>query len=355
MEGIELILSLFTRAGQHRLFPRRIMTKHTKVQITVYSREQIIFWFEQANYQDCRINAYPAFVSEAEEQDYKKGINLDFLSPNILFIDLDVEHFKSKEELNRWLNRILKNIANVLHGVKPLVLWSGHGYHIIIPVKATEALEQFEDFEPYTNEPSKEFLQFTPRYLSLNKADDKNNPALGSSLLRVPHTLNSKSLDEKIDPEVKIIHGWNVSEQLPEIDNLLSEFQTFLVDKKLKSEINQKKMRRNYHISFSDNNTIWYVEKLLSMQIQDHRKFVISLIFAPYFVNIQTLSDTYSFSKIKQWVLKCNEVRKLEPTVEYFDDFIKKSIERARNTRIKPLKLEETLKHKNRELYHLLK
>jgi hypothetical protein len=73
------------------------MTKYTRGQITVYSKEQIIYWFEQANYQDCRINAYPTFISEAEEQDYKQGINLNLLAPNILFIDLDLEHFKSKE------------------------------------------------------------------------------------------------------------------------------------------------------------------------------------------------------------------------------------------------------------------
>ena len=81
-----------------------------------------------------------------------------------MFIDLDLEYFKSKGELDKWLNKIQRNIANILHGVKPLVLWSGHGYHIIISVKATEALEQFQDFESYTNEPSKEFLQFAARH-----------------------------------------------------------------------------------------------------------------------------------------------------------------------------------------------
>ena len=89
----------------------------------------------------------------------------------------------------------------------------------------------------------------------------------------------------------------------------------------MKSEINQKKMGRNYHNSIGDTNTIWYVEKLLSIQIQDHRKFAISLLLAPYSINIQNLSDSDSFSKIKRWVLKCNEVRKLEPTAKYFDDF----------------------------------
>jgi hypothetical protein len=51
------------------------MTKYTKGQITVYNKEQILYWFEQADYQDCRINAYPAFISKAE--DYKQGTNFD--------------------------------------------------------------------------------------------------------------------------------------------------------------------------------------------------------------------------------------------------------------------------------------
>ncbi|MGI8832967.1 MAG: DNA primase noncatalytic subunit PriX [Nitrososphaeraceae archaeon] len=257
------------------------------------------------------------------------------------------------QQLDKWLNRILKNIANVLHRVKPLVLWSGHGYHIIIPVKATEALEQFEDFESYASESSKEFLQFAPRYLSLNKADDKNNPAFGSCLLRVPHTLNSKCLDEKVDPEVKIIHEWNNSEQLPQIDNLLVEFQTFLVDRKLKVEINQNIMKVNY-LNYSPNR-ISYVEKLLNIPIVDHRKFTISLILAPYFVNIQHQSDSESFGKIKQWALNCNEIESLKPSIEYFEDLIKTSLERVKKTRIKPLKFEETLRYKNMELYNILK
>ena len=209
LEGLDLILSLFVAVGQQRLFPRKVMTKYTSGQITAYSKEQILYSFEQANYEDCRINAYPAFISKAEEQDYIQGINLDLFAPNILFIDLDLEHFKSKEELDHWLKKILKNIANVLYDAKPLVLWSGRGYHIVIPVKAVEALEQFEDFESYTNEPSKEFLQFAARHLSLNKDDPANNPSFKSCLLRVPHTFNSKCIEEWIDAEVKIIHTWD--------------------------------------------------------------------------------------------------------------------------------------------------
>jgi hypothetical protein len=57
------------------------------------------------------------------------------------------------------------------------------------------------------------------------------------------------------------------------------------------------------------------------MPIADHRKFAISLILAPYFVNIKQLSDLESFDRIKRWVLNCNKVKKLEPSLEYFDNF----------------------------------
>jgi hypothetical protein len=62
------------------------------------------------------------------------------------------------------------------------------------------------------------------------------------------------------------------------------------------------------------------------MRLADNRKFVISLILAPYFVNVQKLTDTDSFSRIKEWVLKCNAVTKLEPSINYFDDLINRAI-----------------------------
>lgn len=94
-EGVDHILSLFTAVAQQRLFPRTIMTRGLNKQIVIHAKEQILYWFEQADYQDCRINAYPAFLSKAEERDYDKGINLNIFSPNILFIDLDAKNFDS--------------------------------------------------------------------------------------------------------------------------------------------------------------------------------------------------------------------------------------------------------------------
>jgi hypothetical protein len=328
------------------------MTKNSNGQIVVQTKDEILYWFEQADCQDCRINAYRAFLSKAEERDYDKGVNLNLFSPNILFIDLDAKKFDSDTSLQRALKQILKNIASLLYDIEPLVLCSGHGYHIIIPVNAKEALENFTDFTPYTTEPSKEFLQFAERFLSLNKADTANNPAFKSCLLRVPYTFNSECIEEGIDAEVKIFQQWDSSKPLPNIDNLLIEFQTFLVDKKLKAELEENKRKK---FNTSSNNILPYAERLLSKSISDYRKFAVSLILFPYFVNIQHLSDTEAFCRIKEWLLKCSKVSKLEPSVAYFDDYTRKAIERARSSGIKSLKFQQTLRVKNRELYGMLK
>ena len=179
-----------------------------------------MYYFEACNYEDCRINAYQAFLSKTEEQEYKNGTKLNLLAPNILFIDLDAKKFTSDRELRDVLKQILKNIAYLLDDCKPLVL----------PVNC-KALESSQDLTQYTPEPSKEFLQFSEHLLSLNKADPANNPSLKSCLLRVPRTFNSECLEEGIGAEVKVVQQWDSSIQSPSIDNLLVEFQTFLIDK----------------------------------------------------------------------------------------------------------------------------
>jgi hypothetical protein len=279
-------------------------------------------------------------------------------APNILFIDLDAKRFKLDKELQRSLKQILKNIAYLLHDIKPLVLWSGHGYHIVTPVNCNGALEHFQEFSQYISEPSKKFLQFAEHFLSFNKADPANNPSFKSCLLKVPYTFNSKCINEGMeDSEVKIVQPWDSSQPLSQIDNLLVEFQTYLLDKKLKAEVKgDKNKNRHYNCdsAYIRNTTIPYIEKLLNQSLEDYRKATISLILAPYFINVQKLTDADSFSKIKQWVLKCDLVKKLEPSLGYFDDLINRAVERAKETGIRPLKFEETLQYKNTELYNLL-
>ncbi len=152
-----------------------------------------------------------------------------------------------------------------------ILVFMGHRTFGIIPVKAKEALENVKDFEPYTNQPSQAFLQFAERHLSLNKSDPSNNPAFKSCHLRVPYTFNSKSTNEGIDPEVKVVQQWDDSQPLQDIDNLLVEFQTFLIDQKLKSEVEEKKSEFKQYSHTGMTNTIPYVERLLTTPIADYR------------------------------------------------------------------------------------
>ena len=81
------------------------MTNLTKVQVTAYSINQIIKTFEEANYEDCRINAYPSFLNEAEERDYENGINLDIFTPNIIIYTHRSKNFFLKQ---KWANHCIE-------------------------------------------------------------------------------------------------------------------------------------------------------------------------------------------------------------------------------------------------------
>ena len=92
--GLEFILGHFKEG-----FPRTISTKSTEGrQVVVYSKEEALAWFKAANYQDCKINAYPRFVEW-------KGINRQ--APNFIFIDLDQGRFKL-------IDRALKNFEKYM-------------------------------------------------------------------------------------------------------------------------------------------------------------------------------------------------------------------------------------------------
>jgi len=92
------------------------------------------------------------------------------------------------------------------------------------------------------------------------------------------------------------------------------------------------------------------------MSIADYRKFAISLILAPYFVNIQHHSNTEAFCKTKEWLLpQCATKSKTWNHLYHTSINIMKAIERARNSGIKSLKFQETLKVKNKALYEMLR
>jgi len=236
--GLDFILSHFE---QPVIFPRTIMTKKLGYQRIVYSTEKALAHFLESDFVDCRINAFPSLKEDTT------------WVPELLFIDLDLSDFKSKKLLQRALNKIMQNIKEKFdnnNNVHPTVLWSGNGYHIILPVYCPMELEYIKEFQEFDN-PSERFLRFAKDFLSNNKADKSNNPSFRSCLLRIPNSFNSKCLakgESYENSKVKIIQEWN--RERPSLKYLLSGFRRYLINQKIEVMKNlNKKILKSYHIN----------------------------------------------------------------------------------------------------------
>ena len=336
-KGLNFILS---NLEEPIIFPRTIMTKKLGYQKIVSSKEEALEHFIESNFIDCRINAFPAL---------KEGVTW---MPELLFIDLDLSNFNSKKTLQVILDKTIKNIKEKLdNNAHPTVLWSGNGYHIILPVYCPIELERIEEFREFDS-PSERFLRFAKDNLSNNKADKANNPSFRSCLLRIPNSFNAKCLakgESFENSKVKIIQEWN--RERPSIKYLLVEFRRYLINQKIK-ELNKKREieRRSGYFSNRGINNIFWIEKLLDTPISDFRKNATNLILAPYLVYIKKLSYQQSFDILIDWLQKCNSIKNLDFNPNYL---VKYALTTAIQKRIPPMKL-VTLKDRNLELYTIL-
>jgi hypothetical protein len=108
-------LAFITSHFEEPIWPRTIFTKTLGRQYTVYSKEEALARFKQSNLLDCRINAYPNYISY-------HGINRQ--PPNFIFLDIDRCLFRTDQEFWRAVQETSKNIEQILGG-KPSILWSG--------------------------------------------------------------------------------------------------------------------------------------------------------------------------------------------------------------------------------------
>jgi hypothetical protein len=215
------------------LYPRTISTRLSKgAQITIHSKEEGLDKFKAVDYLDCKINAYPKCVEW-------KGINLQ--APDFLFIDLDQGRFKSRKDLDRVLSNTLKNINEKFKdNIIPTIIWSGHGYHIYLPVDAF-VLERESEFNRFGN-PSRKFIQFAEYYLSDNKADPEHTKGLSfkNCMLRIPGSFNSKDGLE----QVLVIQSWDGYR--PNIRPLFYRFDLYLLVSKSNELCKQKTKHKSY-------------------------------------------------------------------------------------------------------------
>ena len=341
--GINFILNHL----KEPLFPRTISTYTSEGrQFEVFSKEEMIKAFEQSDFLDCRVNAYPSYTEY-------KGINRQ--APNFLFIDLDRSTFDTERAHRLALTNTLRNIKEKLSEAYPTVLWSGNGYHIYQPIEAF-ILEEEEVFSSSNefDQPSKEFLRFAEQYLSNNKSDPSHNPSFKSCMIRIPGSFNSKCVLKGRDPEVRIIQRWDGYR--PKINLLLGSFHAYLVDqkKKIRELQRQNEIKQRYRTKNTDlpaRTLIPWIELLLETQIEDYRKNAVSLILGPYLINVKKLSYDDAFNIIKDWLNRCDSIKRLDSNFSYR---IKYALENSIKNGYLPMKF-QTLKEKNRALYDRLK
>ena len=336
--GLDFILS---HLEQPVIFPRTIMTKKLGYQKIVYSKENALEHFLESDFVDCRINAFPSLQEGAT------------WIPQLLFIDLDLSDFK--KSLKVTLNKILKNIKEKLDddNAHPTVLWSGNGYHIILPVYCPIELERIRQFQGFNiSKLSQEFLRFSKDYLSNGKGDKSNYPSFRSCLLRIPNSYNGKCLarggeEESLENSiVKIIQEWHGYR--PPIQELLYDFRSYLIQKKI-DEYNYKqtvtlidtnkkgnKKYRYYYPNYNYNNYYVWIDRILQTPFEDGRKIISSLILAPYLINVKNLSFQECFQIIKEWLDKCNSLEKLYDS-RSFNSRISYSLKNSKNKQIGPM------------------
>lgn len=323
--GLEFMLGHFSQP----LFPRKVSTAVTRNgQKPAVDKGHAMSYFEGALWEECRIEAF--------------GINQT--NPDLIFIDIDAEHFASMRSFKLALTKTLKNIKKKIGG-HPTVIWSGRGYHIIQPIDCSVNLDEVNEFAALTDSPNNKFLQFAERYLSNGKCDDDNYPAMKSCMLRIPGSLHSECKEAGIDAEVKILQEWDGHR--PDYRLLLGSFYADLVGKQ---QCKVSRIREPFSSSELKGEAIHWIEKLLQTPIDDYRKHARDLILVPYIVLRRgILDETQVSSIVMEWADKCTELRRLDPSRREFEHRIRTRVREVKQDRISQMKW-ATLQEKNPEL-----
>jgi hypothetical protein len=258
--------------------------------------------------------------------------------------------------LDKVLDNSLQKIKETI-GANPIVLWPGNGYHIYRPVSGY-ILEEYETFYKFTKYFDKDltsmFIQFAEEYFTDYTADRLHNPTVKSCLVRIPGSLNSKCVSGE-DADVKVIQKWGGDR--PSIQPLLRNFRRWLIQKRI-DDVEELKKQEKKHSKFQmtvsksqeRTNIIKWIEKgILGHPLPDHRKYIIWRILSPYLLNVKKLPQEESYSVMKDWLDKCDELEKLNfnPKIKIKDGV------RGASKGYFQISMEK-LKEENRQLYDVV-
>ena len=213
-EKVRFLLSHFN--NQNYNYPRAIKTLKTEGNsIYIHNENEIINYFVDANFIDCKINGYPTYDNNSYNKIY----------PNFIFIDLDLSLCKickyPERKLDYILKETLKKMEKEINGC-PTVIWTGDGYHIYQPIEIDNIVfnkiksgntisgnnfekEFLNPFNKNNINFINEFLRFSIKYLINNQKDfDYNSFSTNSCFTIAPESINSKK-----SIKVNIIQKWN--------------------------------------------------------------------------------------------------------------------------------------------------
>jgi hypothetical protein len=349
--GLDFILSHF---NQGRLFPRKIQTsKSNGKQIEIFSKQDILFYFKQSSYLDCKINGFPSYTEYHGIQRYP---------PDLIFIDIDRSNFKDDTSFEYALSKTKKNIKEKLNG-HSTINWSGNGYHILQPVQCP-ILEEIEQFQKYQNKNnnffiSQEFLRFAEKYLTNGKSDPNHHPSFKSCQIRVPGSINGRCLENREKRlsdnfKVKTLQKWNGVRPFVTRE-FIEDFRTYLEQKITDQEnnnYNYNKKNNNQNQYSNSNHIEWIENKILQSPFSDYRKLIVGLILAPYLVVIKKLPYKESYRIINEWLIKCDSLsgRRLDFDPKYL---INNNIKTSMKKLIPPISINK-LETNYKSLYLLL-
>jgi hypothetical protein len=330
---------------------KKVSTKTTQgKQILVYNKEEALARFKQANFMDCRINAFNPF--------YVEYIVTNIQAPDFIFVDIDKSSFNTQKAYNLALAYTMKNFKDKLPGSCPTVLDTGNGCHFYQPISAPFVLETGDVFTKLISEPSKAFLKFAEQFLSNGNADHSHNPTFRSCMLRIPGSTNS-DIDTGTwyststnTAQVKIMQKWDGEK--PAINYLLRDFRKYLIQNKIDQQY-QKQSRNTSRPNRSGrgagaNTAISWIESnvLQGEGISDYRKITIDLVLASYLLNVKKYDYNAAYDTIVKWLDRCAGKRPLTFNINYK---IRSALNRAQNGPVLyPMRL-ETMKSKYPDMY----
>jgi hypothetical protein len=352
IDGIDFVMYILP----NRDFPRNILVGSIHRPYEVWNCDDILMRYKAMLYEDCYINAYPNYQWNIETGRLPPTFTPP---PNYLMIDIDRASFRSEEGFQQAVAATIHNVnANItgITGKYPIVIDSGNGYHIHIPMPGlTTSFENMPEFEAFWQQDldlDNKFLRFLERKLSIGKSDQHHNPSVKSCMFRVPGTINTsaKSRGRK-DPFVRVLSGYDhvealIIEQssLPSgmrkeyasrpITKLLNDFYAFLVQEQIDNAVDEsdRRIRSMFQSlqpsnNFGSNNTIAWIEKILQIGVDDQRKDLLFWVLAPYLITIRRLDYERAYTLLEQWLDMCDDVRRLYPDRSDFRSRVKHCLE----------------------------